>query len=212
MLIVLRLHGSEENKTKQVMAVSRAAMLLATYEPFDTITLEDISFKAGTLSHTNTIIHDGGGSEWDNLPHMAAVNRVVGMPFRPASIDVLIVSKALPKKVRHVANAIITIDVDDDDEMHHQLEFLSALGKTLKDARRYTSLINLGTMRQIGSAGFNGREHIKNDHYYHMTFDMWSTGYEGAYTSDYATNAEQFNTYTDALINNYRNGMDGRTE
>lgn len=212
MLIVLRLQGSEENKSKHVMTVSRAAILLAVDEPFDTITLEDISFKAGTLSHTNTIIHDDGGSEWDNLPHMAAVNRVMGMPFRPASLDVLVVSKTLPKKARYTANAIITIDVDDDDEMHHQLEFLSTLGKTLKDARRYTSLINLGTMRQIGSAGFNGRERIKNDHYYHMTFDMWSTGYEGAYTSDYAINAEQFNTYTDALINNYRNGMDGRTE
>lgn len=212
MLIVLRLHGSEENKSKHVMTVSRAAMLLAADEPFDTITLENISFKAGNLSHANTIIHDGGGSGWDNLPHMTAVNRVVGMPFRPASLDVLIVSKELPKKVGYIANAIITIDVDDDDEMHYQLEFLAALGKTFKDARRYTSLINLGTMRQIGSAGFNGRERINNDHYYHMTFDMWSTGYEGAYTSDYTINAKQFNIYTDALINNFKNGMDGRTE
>ncbi len=212
MLIVLRLHGSDENKANQVEAVSKAAMLLASSEPFTTLSLEDIDFKEGSLTNTNTIIHDGGGSEWDNLPWMAAVNRVMAMPHRPASIDVLIASKELPKKARYATNAILTINVDDDVEMRQQLEFLTAIGKTLKDARRYTSLINLGTMRQIGSAGFNGRDRIKNDHYYHMTFDMWSTGYEGAYTSDYVANAEQFNTYTDALINNYRNGMDGRTE
>ncbi len=212
MLIVLRIQGSEENKSKHVMTVAKSATLLATNEPFYTISLGDASLKTDALSHTNTIIHDGGGSEWDNLPHMAAINRVMRMPFRPASLDVLIVSKTLPKNAHYLANAVITIGVDDDDEMRCQLEFLAALGKTFKDSRRYTSLINLGTMRQIGSAGFNGREHLSNDHYYHMTFDMWSTGYEGAYTSDYAANAEQFNTYTDALINNYRNGMDGRTE
>ena len=213
MLVIIEMKGSDENKRSQLDRVAYGAMALGEGECFENVPLEAATAEDFEMPGGNLLVHDWGGADWDNLPWMAAVKKVMGETVpRIATIDVLVTSKTLPSKARFMAAAVVSVDVNDPEDVLVFAERMSMLGRSLKDARRYRALVNLGTMRQIGSAGFNGRERIKNEHYYHMTFDMWSTGYEGAYTSDYANNKEMFERYTQALIDNYKNGMDGRTE
>ena len=214
MLVIIEMKGSDENKRKRMDAAIELGLSLAKDERFDVQILENLSAEDFELSGGNTLLHDGGGMDWDAMPWCAhATNAIRILEPRLATVDVIIMSKKLPRTAYFLATNIITLDADkDDDWWRPQTANAARLSVLLKDARRYRALVNLGTMRQIGSAGFNGRERIKNEHYYHMTFDMWSTGYEGAYTSDYANNKEMFERYTQALIDNYKNGMDGRTE
>ena len=214
MLVIIELKGSDENKRKRMGAAIELGVSLAKDERFDVQVLENLSGEGFKLSGDNTLFHDEGGMDWDGLPWCKHATKAISiLEPRLATVDVIIMSKKLPRTAYLFASNIITLDADkDDDWWRLQTANAARLSTLLKDARRFRALVNLGTMRHIGSAGFNGRERIKNDHYYHMSFDVWSTGYEGAYTSDYADNKEMFERYTQALIDNYKNGMDGRTE
>lgn len=138
----------------------------------------------------------------------AAIRRLMA---RPANIDILITANKYPKRSAVLATSgAFVLNVDDSDTLHTQLAMLRTFVGTYRDAARYRALKHLGCTRHIGSAGFNGRDLIKNDHYYHFSIDFWSTGYEGAYVDQREANAEMFDTYTDVLIANAKNGMTGR--
>lgn len=138
----------------------------------------------------------------------AALRRLMA---RPANIDVFITDKKYPKRGAVLAcSGAFVLNVDDEETLRTQLAMLRTFVATYRDAARYRALKHLGCTRHIGSAGFNGRDLIKNDHYYHFSIDFWSTGYEGAYVDQRGPNAEMFDTYTDVLIANAKNGKTGR--